>query len=122
MCVDGKSIWSEGVICKSVLMFTLIDILPWLERHMLPCPSKKFLHIECPGCGIQRSVLALFQGDFVTSFLLYPATIPIIAMLLYTFLHVKFKFINGARNLKIFQLICAIIIVVNYIHKLLNQN
>jgi hypothetical protein len=89
---------------------------------MLACPSKKFLHIECPGCGFQRSVLALFKGEFIQSILLYPATIPLLILLGYTFLHVKYRFINGARNLKYFQLICAAIIVLNYFHKILNQN
>jgi hypothetical protein len=102
-------------------MFFLLNILPWLERHMLACPSKKYLHIECPGCGFQRSLLALFKGDLFTSLALYPATIPIIGMLIYTFLHLKYNFTNGARNLKYFQLICAIIIVVNYIFKLLTK-
>jgi hypothetical protein len=100
-------------------MIGFIQIIPWLERHMLACPSKTFLHIDCPGCGFQRSFIALLKGNLVESLTLYPATMPLLAMLIYTFLHVKYKFINGGRNLKYFQFICAIIIVINYIHKFL---
>jgi hypothetical protein len=103
-------------------MLYLLDIMPWLEQHMLACPSKKYLNIECPGCGFQRSLLALFKGEFIQSLSLYPATIPLLFMLVYTFLHVKYRFINGARNIKYFQLICAVIIVMNYIHNIINQN
>lgn len=103
-------------------MFRIADILPWLEKHMLACPSKKWLHIECPGCGFQRSMLALFRGELGYSLALYPATIPLLGMLLYLALHVKYKFVNGGRNLKFFQLICGVIILINYIVKIINQN
>jgi hypothetical protein len=103
-------------------MLLILGIIRWLEQHMLNCPSKQFLHIECPGCGFQRSFIALLKGDLLQSLSLYPATLPLLGMLVYTFLHVKFKFVNGARNLKYFQLICAVIIVISYSNKILNQN
>lgn len=106
---------------EHINMYFLLNIISWLEQNMLACPSKKFLHIECPGCGFQRSFIALLKGDIMSSLMLYPATIPLIVLLVYTFLHVKYKFINGARNLKYFQLICGVIILANYIYKLVNQ-
>jgi hypothetical protein len=44
-----------------------------LEKYMFPCLSKTLLGVECLGCGFQRSLLLLFQGEFVASFELYPA-------------------------------------------------
>jgi hypothetical protein len=93
----------------------------WLETHMLTCPSKKFLHIECPGCGLQRSVVALLKGDFAESLKLYPATIPIIALLVFTGLHVHYKFLKGAAIIKYLQLSVAMVILVFYIYKIVNH-
>ncbi|MCS6978882.1 MAG: DUF2752 domain-containing protein [Flavobacteriales bacterium] len=45
---------------------------------MLPCPSKLWLGLECPGCGLQRAFLALMQGHFEDSFRLYPALLPLL--------------------------------------------
>lgn len=70
-------------------------MIRWLEVNMLSCPSKKYFHIECPGCGLQRSFLALLKGDLVNSFYLYPATVLIVAMIGYMLLHLKFKFKKG---------------------------
>lgn len=68
---------------------------------MLQCHWKQTLGIECPGCGFQRSVLALFEGNFSESFALFPATIPIMFTVLFLILHLVFKFKYGARVLVI---------------------
>jgi Protein of unknown function (DUF2752) len=97
------------------------NLTSWLETHLLSCPSKKYLHIECPGCGLQRSFIALLKGDFVTSFQLYPATIPILLMLVLTALHLKFRFERGATAIKYTQAGIAIVIAVFYIYKIVNH-
>jgi hypothetical protein len=56
----------------------------WLQDHLLPCPFKYLTGIDCPGCGFQRAVLALFRGDISQSIALYPAAIPLIVIILYT--------------------------------------
>lgn len=48
---------------------------------MLPCFSKKIFGIDCPGCGIQRSVALIFQGEFVAAFQMYPAIYTLILLL-----------------------------------------
>jgi hypothetical protein len=55
-------------------------ILMFLERFMLPCISKQVLGIECPGCGLQRSILHLLRGDLAAAFQMYPALFPMIAL------------------------------------------
>lgn len=50
---------------------------------MIPCVFKHFTGIDCPGCGFQRSFLALLQGDFADSIELYPALIPFILSCLF---------------------------------------
>ncbi len=91
-----------------------------MEEHLLSCPFKKYLHIDCPGCGFQRSFIALLNGDLQTSLSLYPATIPILIMILFTALHLKYKYLHGATLIKYLQLIIAIVIVVFYIYKIIH--
>ena len=93
-------------------------IIEWLNNHMLTCPSKHFLHIDCPGCGLQRSIIALLQGDFAKSFHLYPATTPILFCLFFTALHLVFKFKHGALIIKISYIIATLAIVVSYVYKI----
>jgi len=58
-----------------------------VENYMLPCMTKQFLGFDCPGCGLQRSVMFLFQGDFLAAFKMYPAIFPM--LLLFSFLGIK---------------------------------
>jgi hypothetical protein len=99
----------------------MMQFIEWLEHHMLSCPSKQLFHLECPGCGIQRSFIALLKGDVFTSLQLYPALLPILATLLYTAIHLKFDFFHGARNIKILQLISGLLILSFYIYKIVNH-
>lgn len=50
---------------------------------MLSCPFKFITGIDCPGCGFQRSLLALLQGDLHQSFQLYPPAIPLLIFFAY---------------------------------------
>lgn len=44
-----------------------------LEKFMLPCLFKTLFGIECLGCGFQRALFLLFQGEFRAAFEMYPA-------------------------------------------------
>jgi len=97
------------------------EAIQWLEKHMLTCPSKMLFHMDCPGCGLQRSYIALFKGDFALSFQLYPAAVPILVMIACLFLHLIFKFKNGAFILTTLYIFCAIIILVHYIYRIVTH-
>jgi hypothetical protein len=103
-------------------LLTYSNTLRWLEAHLLTCPSRKYLHLECPGCGFQRSVLALFRGDIPGSKALYPATIPIFMIAIVTALHLRYHFRHGAATIKYLQFAIAIVITVNYIYKVIHLN
>ncbi len=94
-------------------------LIEWLESHMTSCTYKKYLGIECPGCGMQRSFIELLKGNLYESFVLYPALIPTIFLMSYLVLHLIFKFKNGANIIKIIFIINVSIMVLNYIYKLL---
>jgi hypothetical protein len=85
---------------------------------MLPCLNKKLFGVECPGCGMQRSVQLLFQGDFVEAFKMYPAIYPIILLLafLVSTLFIKFKFADQIKL--ILMLTTAGAILVSYLIKM----
>lgn len=99
--------------------FVLLNIASWLEAHQLPCPFKQMTHLDCPGCGFQRSFVLLIRGQINASMLMYPALIPIIIMFAMLLLHVVFRIRNGAVILKYMYFFCTGVILVSYIYKLL---
>ncbi len=105
----------------AVLLAAHITLINWLRAHLLSCPYKKYLHVDCPGCGFQRSVLALFEGHWQESLGLYPATPLILALVPFLLLHLKFKFATGATIIKYSYLAIAIVIAIFYIYKIINH-
>ena len=95
-----------------------VNILFWLKTHLLSCPIKQYLGIDCPGCGFQRSVLALLEGDFSKSFKLYPPTMPLIILIVFALVHLKFDFKQGAFLIKLLYIGISLLIVINYIYKI----
>lgn len=95
--------------------------LDWLSHHLLTCPFKSITGLDCPGCGFQRSIIALLKGDFTQAFKLYPASIPIIALFIFTLNHLYFDFKSGAKIIKIMYMSIALIVVVSYIYKIYNH-
>jgi len=85
----------------------------WLQNHLLPCPFKYFTSIDCPGCGFQRAVIALFQGEWQKSFLLYPPTIPLLLFFMYGIADAFFKLDNNKGTLKksLFIPVAAIVLI-----------
>ena len=67
---------------------------------------------------MQRSIVALLEGNFAESIRLYPATIPVFFCLSFTALHLKFKFKYGASIIKISYIFSALIIVIFYMYKI----
>ena len=53
-------------------------MIDWLEHNLLPCFLKSHFGLECPGCGMQRSLIALLQGDILESLHYHVALIPFI--------------------------------------------
>lgn len=89
-----------------------------LEKYMIPCVNKTIFGVECLGCGMQRSIVHLFSGEFAAAFKIYPAIYSIFFLLAVVLINffVKFKF---DYQLKIgLILVNAIVMVVSYFIKM----
>ena len=89
------------------------------ENNMLPCLNKQILGVECTGCGLQRSVLLLLDGDFTAAFYMYPAIYPMILLLLFLLVDqfVKIKYNN---TISIALMISTVtLILTNFLYKLI---
>jgi hypothetical protein len=93
----------------------------WLQDHLIPCPFKYLTGIDCPGCGFQRSVLALVSGNLQESFALYPPAVPILMAATWWLADSFFK-LDTSKNVvkKIVFIITALIIAVSYTVKISN--
>ncbi len=91
--------------------------LDWLEHHLLPCPTKFFFGVECPGCGMQRAIIELLRGNLVESIKLYPPLIPMLLMLVVLIINLKVNSAVWQKVLKYFFIANVAIILINYIFK-----
>ena len=96
-----------------------MGLISWLENNMMDCPYKKYFDMDCMGCGMQRSFVALLKGNFVDSFYSYPALLPMLFMFVYLVLHLIFKFRNGAKWLMYIFIVNMSIVVISYAIKLM---
>jgi len=87
---------------------------------MIPCLFKSVFGFDCPGCGLQRSILLLLKGELSASLEMYWATIPILLMFLYCGLYLKFRFRQGPRNLIFLFCFNCVLITCHYLYKLTN--
>ncbi len=87
------------------------------EDYMLPCLTKKFLGFDCPGCGLQRSVSFLLQGEFVSAFKMYPAIYALIPLFGFLLLD-HFVKIRRNNEITIFLMVSSVALILgNYILK-----
>lgn len=96
-----------------------LSIINWLEQHQLPCIFKKITQFDCPGCGIQRAGIELLKGNLGESFRVYPPLIPIFLLFVLLIAYLVFKWQKGYLHLKYAYIFCALVIVINYIFKLI---
>jgi len=90
------------------------------DDYMLPCLSKQLFDLACFGCGLQRSVYLLFQGEFSAAFKMYPAIYPLIALIFFIGIHFFFKFKHSNKIINILAILTVISIVLSYLIKITN--
>ena len=72
-------------------------MINWLEHHLFTCYFKYYLGIDCPGCGIQRSFIALLKGNLSDSIHYHAALIPFIMTLILLLVQLKIKHVHGGK-------------------------
>ena len=85
---------------------------------MIPCMSKQLFGLDCPGCGMQRSVALLFRGDFAEAFHMFPAIYSTIPLFIFIGLHFVDKRRNYTKLIIPFAIINAVIMITAYFYKL----
>ena len=94
-------------------------LLEHMESHMASCMYKKYIGIECPWCGLQRSFYFLLKGDFQESFTTFPPLLPLMIMVLFLIAHLIFKFKKGHKILMGMFITNIIILVLSYTLKII---
>jgi hypothetical protein len=93
------------------------EFISWLEGNMLQCFNKQLFGLECPGCGMQRSLIALLKGDYYESFILYPPLSFIIGLMMLLVMHLSFRLKHGASVIKWYFILTTFIVIANFIFK-----
>lgn len=84
---------------------------------MIPCMNKKLFGVECLGCGTQRAIWLLLQGDFVGAFKMFPAIYTTILFFVFIGLHFLDKTRNYQKIIISLAIVNAIIMIVSYFYK-----
>ncbi|WP_241234703.1 DUF2752 domain-containing protein [Nonlabens ponticola] len=80
--------------------------------------TKKIIGMDCPGCGIQRSISLLFKGEIIDSFLMYPGLFPLGFLLFFLTFDLFYK-VKGTEHIKLWATIITIgTIITSYIIKI----
>lgn len=87
---------------------------------MLPCLNKKIFGVECMGCGLQRSVLLITQGEFAAAFYMFPAIYVLIPLFLFIGLNFFFKFKYSNKIIAALAITSVAVIVISFILKKIN--
>ncbi|XWK80212.1 DUF2752 domain-containing protein [Kordia algicida OT-1] len=98
------------------LLFSLLS----LEDYMLPCFAKKYIGIDCMGCGIQRSLAFILRGEFVAAFKMYPAIYTLILLFVVAGINIFYKFSFTSKLIQYLAVINVTIIIISFINKYLN--
>ncbi|WP_339917503.1 DUF2752 domain-containing protein [Yeosuana marina] len=88
-----------------------------LDDYMIPCLNKKLFGVECPGCGIQRSLSLVIHGEFTAAFKMYPAIYLLILLFTFIGLNFFFKFKNSNKIISILAITSIITIILSFIIK-----
>lgn len=98
-------------------MHHLFLFLVNVEDYMLPCFSKKYLGIDCFGCGLQRSLSLIIRGEFWEAFQMYPAIYTIILFFFLISIKMFYKFRHAQKVINILGIVNVLIIIIGFFIK-----
>lgn len=89
-----------------------------MEEFMFPCLNKQLFGLDCPGCGAQRALFMVLQGDFTAAFKMYPAIYSLLLLLFFLIVNLFFKFKADWQVKTGLIILNAVIIIGAYIYKM----
>ena len=89
-----------------------------INRFLLPCLNKELFGIDCLGCGLQRSLIQVFEGNFKLAFLQFPAVYSTLLFLVVLGFHFTDQSRNYSKALIASAVVNASIMLVAYFYKI----
>ena len=89
-----------------------------MEEYMIPCMNKSIFGIDCMGCGMQRSILLLFNGEFIEAFKMFPALYTTIIFFVIIMLHFLDKSRNYLKLIIASALFNSVVLLIAYAYKM----
>jgi len=88
------------------------------KEYMLPCLNKKLFGFDCLGCGMQRSLLFITNGEFIEAFKMYPAIYTILLFFILVLYNFLFKKKVNSKIIYSLAVLNIVIIITSYIYKI----
>ena len=99
------------LITVSIIYSVLTEEAILKGEELVKCQFKNRFGLYCPGCGGSRALIALLKFDFLESFILFPALLIAVLILLSLYIRVFISFIkNDEKYVRGFRLNLLIII------------
>ena len=89
-----------------------------LDDFMFPCLNKTLFGVDCLGCGIQRSISLIFQGQFVAAYKMYPAIFTLFVLAIFLIFNLFIKFKHDYKIKMGLIILNVIIVVISYLFKI----
>jgi uncharacterized membrane protein YozB (DUF420 family) len=89
-----------------------------MEKQMLPCLNKQLFGVECPGCGTQRAIAFLLEGEFYEAFKMFPAIYTLVLFFILLGLHLMDKKRNYTKLVIASAFLNAVVILGAYFIKI----
>lgn len=111
------------LILFSIIIFVSIAIS---SKIKLVCVFKKYLNINCPGCGLTRAFKSILSFDFITATKYNVLSIPLfICMIIFIFSIIKDIALNKETTIvflnNIFKRHCVILLIIIFITMIINN-
>lgn len=89
-----------------------------MVEHMLPCMNKQLFGVECPGCGTQRAIAFLLEGEFWEAFKMFPAIYTLGIFFIFLALHLLDKKRNYYKLVIASAILNGAVILIAYFIKI----
>lgn len=111
------------LILFSIIIFVSIAIS---SKIKLVCVFKKYLNINCPGCGLTRAFKSILSFDLITATKYNVLSIPLfICMIIFIFSIIKDIVLNKETTIvflnNIFKRHCVILLIIIFITTIINN-